>query len=197
VAPRFTKRGIVSSSIGCVLSCALLSGGCELENGGVPHIIPGPSVPSPVPLRAPYVWDTREELAVWTANLVSRGSFSIDSDDSNGAIAIQLAGSSGTLVLRGPDIEPPAQAIRAVRIRYRWLPESGRLPLSLWVAFEATNSTATDLQPRAFATLDAGAGWQEIDLRPPSALDVRYLYFGTYSPGPGVLKLDTIALVSS
>jgi hypothetical protein len=37
------------------------------------------------------VWDTREELVVWTENIVSRGSFSIDSDDSNGAIAIQLA----------------------------------------------------------------------------------------------------------
>jgi hypothetical protein len=55
--------------------------GCELDSAGVPQVIPGPSVPSPVPLPAPYVLDTREEL-VWTENIVSRGSFSIDSDDS-------------------------------------------------------------------------------------------------------------------
>jgi hypothetical protein len=127
---------------------------------------------------------------------VSRGSFVVDTDDSNGAIAIQLARSSGMLVLRGPDIDPPARAIRSVRIRYQWLPESGRSALSLWVAFDATNSTPPDLQPRAFATLDAGAGWQEIELRQSTPLDVRYLYFGTYSTGAGVLKLDAIALVS-
>jgi hypothetical protein len=195
VAPRFIKR-FVSRSIGCLLGCAGLMSGCELENASVPHIISGPSVPSPVPLRAPYVWDTRDELVVWTGNLVSRGSFSIDSDDSNGAIAIQLAGPSGMLVLRGPDIDPPARAIRAVRIRYRWLPDSGRTSLSLWAAFDATNATPPDLQPRAFATLDAGAGWQEIELRQSPPLDVRYLYFGTYSLGTGVLKLDTITLVS-
>jgi hypothetical protein len=34
--------------------------------------------------------------------------------------AIQLAGTSGgMLLLRGPNMDPPAQAIRAVRIRYR------------------------------------------------------------------------------
>jgi hypothetical protein len=172
--------------------------GCELDNASVPQIIPGPSVPSPVPLHAPYVWDTREELVVWTENIVSRGSFSIDNDDSNGAIAIQLAGTSGgMLLLRGPNMDPPAQAIRAVRIRYQWFPDGTPNPFSLWVSFDATNSPTADLQPGASATLKAGPGWQEIEFRhftPP--LDVRYVYFWTYAPGVGLLKIDAITLVS-
>ena len=171
--------------------------GCELDNAGVPQVIPGPSVPSPVPLHPPYVWDTREELVVWTGNIVSRGSFSIDSDDSNGAIAIQLAGTSGgMLLLRGPDLDPPAQAIRAARIRYQWLPDGPPNPLSLWVSFDAANSPAADVQPRALATLKAGSAWQEIEFNHVPSVDVRYVYFWTFSPGVGRLKIDAITLVS-
>jgi hypothetical protein len=146
-----------------------------------------------VALRAPYIWDTRDELVVWTGNPVSRGSFSIDTDDSNGAIAIQLPSPSGML-LRGPDIDQPAQAIRAVLVRYRWFPERRQDSLSMWVAFDATNPPAADQQPRAFATLTAGAGWQEVEFRQAAPLDVRYVYFGIYSVGAGVLKLDAITL---
>lgn len=193
---RFTRR-FVSGSIGCLLlGCAVLSAGCELENPVVPRVIPGPPVPSPVPLRAPYVWDTRDELVVWTGNAVSRGSFSIDTEDSNGAIAVQVPSPAG-MVLRGPDIDPPAAAIRTVRIRYRWFPERGRDSLSMWVAFDATNAPMVDQQPRAFATLTAGTGWQEAEFRHATPLDVRYVYFGTYSIGPGVLKIDAITLLGS
>jgi hypothetical protein len=192
VSTAFNKR-VIAGSIGCLVACGLTAG-CELENTGVPQIIPGPSVPSPVPLRAPYVWDAREDLVVWIQNPVSRGSFAIDTDDSNGAIAIQVAGTSALLVLRGPDIEPPAQAIRAVRIRYRWSPDRPSDTLSMWVAFDAINSTPAEVQPRAFATLTAAPGWQEKEFRYETPLDVRYVYFGTYSLGAGVLKLDAITL---
>ena len=76
----------------CIGVCVGMVAGCELDNAGTPQIIAGPSVPSPVPLHAPYVWDTREELAAWIENAVSHGSFSIDDADSNGAIAIQFTG---------------------------------------------------------------------------------------------------------
>src|SRR5205809_7530628 len=119
-----SNRRVIIGTICCVAWSAGIMAGCELDNTGTPQVIPGPSVPSPVPLHAPYVWDTPEELRVWTDNAVSRGSFTIESDDSNGAIAIQFAGSSGgPLLLRGPDIDPPAKAIRAFRIRYQWLTE--------------------------------------------------------------------------
>jgi hypothetical protein len=46
-------------------------------------------------------------------------------------------------------------------------------------------------------TLTAGAGWLEVEFRHATPLDVRYVYFGTYSAGPGVLKLDAITLVGN
>ena len=181
--------------------------GCEMDNAGTPQIVAGPSVPSPVPLHAPYVWDTPEELRVWTDNAVSRGSFSIDSDDSNGAITIQFAGSSGgplrgpdfPLLLRGPDIDPPAKAIRAFRIRYQWLTE---LPVSFYASFfvavEATNAPSVGVQPRNSKSLQPGPGWKELEVASYASapLDVRYAYFWVAPLPKGVLKIDTIALVN-
>ena len=137
---------------------------------------------------------------VWTNNAVSRGSFSIDSDDSNGAIAIQLTGSSGgPLLLRGPDIDPPAKAIRAFRIRYQWLTE---LPVSFYpsffVAVEATNAPSVGVQPRNSKSLQPGPGWKELEVASYASapLDVRYAYFWVAPLPAGLLKIDTIALVN-
>ena len=179
---------------------------CELDNTGTPQFIAGPSVPSPMPLHAPYVWDTPEELMVWTGNAVSNGPFSIDDDDSNGEIAIQItyvAGGNGNMVLRGPDIEPAARSIRAVRVRYQWLPSNtaNNPGFALFVAFAGANAVGGGLHPRASATLKAGPGWKELEvpiyLNSTSALpDVRYAYFWV-SPQPGgLLKIDTITLVN-
>ena len=98
--------------------------GCEQRSGGDPWVIPGPTVPS-VALREPFVWDTREELMAWTDNAVTRGPFRIDTSGSSGAIAIDFV--AGTYVLlRGPNLDPPLQRVRAVRIRYMWAPSSDR-----------------------------------------------------------------------
>jgi hypothetical protein len=176
--------------------------GCELDTAGTPQVIPGPSVPSPVPLHAPYVWDTPEELRVWTDNAVSRGSFSIDDTDSNGAIVIQFMGASGqsggTLVLRGPDLVPPATSIRGVRIRYQWLEDSpSEFGLPLSVAIDATNAPNAGLQAHSSQWLRAEPGWKEIEFRPAASppLDVRYVYFSGYA-NAGVLKIDAITLLN-
>jgi hypothetical protein len=199
VQPRSNKRGILGLT-SCVV-CALMAAGCELDNTGTPRIIPGPFVPSPTPLHAPYVWDTREELVVWTENAVSRGSLSIDDADSNGAIVIQFMGASGqsggSLVLRGPDLVPPASSIRAVRIRYQWLqdpPSDFGLPLSMTI--DAANAPSAASQSSDSQRLKAGPGWKEMEFRhhQSTPLDVRYVYFTAYS-NAGVLKIDTITLV--
>src|SRR5688572_15611429 len=65
VRTRSSRRGNLGL-IFCVMACAVMVEGCELDNAGAPQIIAGPSVPSPVPLRAPYVWDMPDELVVWT-----------------------------------------------------------------------------------------------------------------------------------
>jgi hypothetical protein len=183
--------------ISCLMACAWLAGGCELENAN-PHIIAGPSVPSPVPLQAPYVWDARDELVVWIENAVSRGSFSIDDDGSNGAIVIQLTAGSSATVLRGPDVVPPARSIGAVRIRYRWLSNSPSDPgPSVSVSFDATNVPSADLQPSGFATPRTGPDWKDLEFTPYlRPLDVRYVYFSIHSVYAGLLKIDTIAFVS-
>jgi hypothetical protein len=194
VSGRSNKRA-VAGFICCLTACAPGMAGCELDNAAVPRVIPGPSVPSPVALRTPYAWDAGEELAVWIENSVSRGSFSIDRDDSNGAIAIHLAGTPGGLmILRGPNVDPPADAVRAVRIRYQWFPATPSHSFSLSVAFEAINAPNPD-QPRASATLRAGPGWQEIELAASMLLDVRYVYFWSYTQVAGLLKIDAITLV--
>jgi hypothetical protein len=178
--------------------------GCELNTSGQPQFIPGPVVPSPVPLQAPYQWDTREELMVWTGNAVSHGPFSIDDGDSNGAIAIPLTDAAKrNVVLRGPDIVPPARSIRAVRVRYQWLPNSPSSPeFWLWVAFDRGNPPGGGLQPRAYARLKAGVGWKESESGVPVGhselmpLDVGYVYFSAFDQNPGVLMIDTITLVN-
>ena len=195
--PRSNKRGIVG-----LLCCVVVSAatGCELDTAGTPQVIAGPLVPSPVALHAPYVWDTRDELMVWTENTVSLGSFSIDNHDSNGAIAARFAGLYPRLILRGPDIDPPARSTRAVRLRYQWFPDGVSSPeLWLFASFEATNAPTRDVQPTTRLVLNTGPEWKEAEsmpwnqpARPP--LDVRYLYFHA-TPNPGLLKIDTITLV--
>ena len=203
---------MIVGAICCVAWSARMMAGCELDNTGTPQVIAGPSVPSPVRLHVPYVWDTAEELMVWTNNAVSRGSFSIDSNDSNGAITIQFGGSSSggpflssrpSPLLRGPDIDPPAKAVRAFRIRYQWLTE---LPVSfvptLFIALEATNAPSADVQPQNSKSLQAGRGWKELEVVPSDMnaatgpLDVRYAYFWVSPQPAGLLKIDTITLVN-
>ena len=159
--PRSNKRGIVG-----LLCCVAVSAatGCELDTAGTPQVIAGPLVPSPVALHAPYVWDTRDELMVWTENTVSRGSFSIDIDDSNGAIAARFAGLYPRLILRGPDIDPPARSTRAVRLRYQWFPDGVSSPeLWLFASFEATNAPTRDVQPTTRLVLKTGPEWKEAE----------------------------------
>jgi hypothetical protein len=176
-----SNRSVSVGVIACVVASAGIVAGCELDNAGVPQVIPGPLVPSPVPLHAPYVWDTRDELMVWTGNTVSLGSFSMDSVDSNAAIAARFAGLYPRMVLRGPDIDPPARSIRAVRVRYQWFPDGVSTPEMRLV-------------------LKTGPEWKEAESAPlnqpaPPPLDVRYLYFHA-TPNPGLLKIDTITLVN-
>ena len=199
--PSRSNRPVAIGVLACVVATAGMIAGCELDNAGTPQVIPGPLVPSPVPLRAPYVWDTRDELMVWTGNTVSLGSFSIDTTDSNAAIAARFAGLYPRMVLRGPDIDPPARSIRAVRVRYQWFPDGASTPeMSLFASFEAVDAPTHDVQPTMRLVLKTGPEWKDAESAPwnqpaPPPLDVRYLYFHA-TPNPGLLKIDTITLVN-
>ena len=182
-----------------VVCCTLA--GCERRTAGQPWVIPGPTVPGVV-LREPFVWDTRAELEAWTENGVSRGTFQIDDEGSNGAIAIEF-GAGQYVMLRGPNLDPPLQRVRAVRIRYKWSPSGSRKIGELAARFDAVNSPRVDLQLHAFADLREGSTWIETELKVPSyagtytPLDVNYIYLeGDAWSNEGVLKIDAIALLT-
>ena len=164
-------------------------------------MIAGPTVPSVV-LREPLVWDTREELMAWIDNPVTRGPFRIDTDGSNGAIAVDFG---QYVLLRGPNLDPPLKRVRAVRIRYMWIPSDDKRVATLVVRFDAVNSPRADLQLRGFADLRRTSTWTETELRVPSyaftytPLDVNYVYFegdSANDANDGLLKIDSIMLVT-
>jgi hypothetical protein len=190
-----TVRVVVA--VACIVTLA-----CERRSGGDPWVIPGPTVPGVV-LREPFVWDTREELMAWTDNAVTRGPIRIDTNGSNGAIAIDFV-AGRYMLLRSPNLEPPLPRVRAVCIRYMWAPSSARQVGTLAVRFDAANSPRVDLQLRGSADLRPASTWTETELRVPSyvsmytPLDVNYVYFegDSASDTEGVLKIDSIALMT-
>jgi hypothetical protein len=195
-------RAIERTALAVIAVACVATPGCERRSGGDPWVIAGPTVPS-VALREPFVWDTREELLAWIDNAVTRGPFRIDTDGSNGAIAIDFVAGSYVL-LRGPNLAPPLPRVRAVRIRYMWSPSSDRHAATLGVRFDAANSPRADLQLRGSAELRPASTWTETELRVPSyastyrPLDVNYVYFegDSASSAEGVLKIDSIALMT-
>jgi hypothetical protein len=197
-------RGPSSALIGW--GCALLViSGCEV--GGSPQfqVIPGPSVPSPVPTNPPYVWDTREELDIWVNNPVTRGPVPISLVGAGLDAFIRIEPKRGVdgWVLRGPDLTTPARKVRGLRLWYRWQLDPGLsagAARTFWIAviFEAVNPPVPPQQPAAYAQLQPAAEWTEANVHPGSfsdPLDVNYLYFHQSSSNAGVFEIDRIELV--
>jgi hypothetical protein len=166
-------------------------------------IIAGPAVPSPIPLTTPYVWDTREQLAVWIDNDVSRGHLELVGDG-EGAF-IRIAHDDLSWVLRGPDITPAAANARGLTIRYRWQQDSDvaaryASTITLTVYFETTvPDPPPDSQPAAYRSLTPKSDWSILSFSPPPPMaltsGVRYVYLHSYSVNRGVLDIDRIELV--
>jgi len=193
------------SAIVAVGVAILLNGGCELRNGDV-VVTPGPAVPSPFPVSAPYAWDTREELDIWVHNPVTRGpvSISLAGDGPDAVIRIELKrGASDGWVLRGPDLSPPARQVRGLRLWYRWRPDPTLPPgasVTFWIAaaFEALNPPRPPGQPEAYASLQPASDRTEALFQPGSfrdLLDVNYLYLHQSSGNAGVFEIDRIELL--
>ena len=188
------------------LSVALvLTVGCELGGGGQFVVMPGPSVPSPLPANAPFVWDTREELDIWVHNPVTHGPapISLVGDGRDAIIRIEpKRGLSGWAMLRGPDFATPARNVSGLRLWYRWRPDptlgpGAVLTLTITASFEAINAPRPPEQPTAYAQLEPAAEWTEASARRGSfrdPLDVEYLYL-QFSANPGVFEIDRIELV--
>jgi hypothetical protein len=201
----YGRRSLHARLVGCAV-VLLLTGGCEAGGGAQPFVVvPGPTVPSPVPTAAPYVWDTRDELDIWVNNPVSGGRVpvSLVGDGRDAVIRIVPKLGLDGWTLRGPDFSLPARGIRGVRIWYRWqpdptLPKGAVQTFSMSVSFEATNPPHPPEQPQAFAQLQPASEPTEANIQPGSfrdSLDVKYVYFHQSSSNPGVFEIDRIELV--
>lgn len=178
----------------------LMFAACDVGGPKTASIIPGPTVPSPILTSAPYIWDTRADLDLWAHNAVSRGQMTVQGIGPEAVINFDRPASSW--VLRGPDLEPPAEAIRTVRIRYRWEPDPGLAPGasrtgSMTAYFELARSSVE--QPAAYAyPVTPSDGWKELEFTPGSfrgVLDLRYVYITSSGFNPGILQIDRIELV--
>jgi hypothetical protein len=183
---------------------ALLTTGCEVGERPSSYVIPGPTVPSPLPTLAPCVWDTREELAIWVNNPVARGSLALEESGPEAFIRIDRA--DREWVIRGPDLTPPAVGVRTLLIRYRWQPDAG-LPATAartayttayfqtttsihWFDPSAQAAANVDLQPRD--------DWTDIAFVPGQftpPIDVQYCYLRSGGANRGVIEIDRIELV--
>jgi hypothetical protein len=187
-----------------VLIGAALATGCEMGARPASYVLPGPTVPSPVPTAAPYAWDTRDELAIWMNNSVARGSLALVGSESEAFIRIDRA--ELPWVLRGPDLKPAAAGIGTLLIRYRWQPDPSLTPTAARTAFLTVNfETATPVhsydptaQAAAHVDLQPRDGWTAVTFtpgqyRPP--IDVAYCYVHSQGANRGVLDIDRIELV--
>ena len=184
----------------------LLTGGCEVGRGSQPFlVITGPTVPSPVPTNAPYVWDTREELDIWVNNPVTRGPvpISLVGEGQDAFIRIEPKRGVDGWVLRGPDFTTLARSVRGLRLWYRWRLDPNLSPgasrtFSLSVLFEAANPPYPPQQPAAYAQLQPASERTEANVQPGSfrdPLDVKYVYLNQSSSNAGIFEIDRIELV--
>jgi hypothetical protein len=193
----------VSTRLTLAFVLLLLGAGCGREESPRAFVIPGPTGPSPVPTAAPFVWDTRDELAVWAANNVTSGAIVIEGDGTDAFIRVERTDQDW--VLRGPDFSPMATGVVGVRVRCRFMPDPS-LPATaarsifLSITFD-TPTTATPYsngQTSAWANLKPATEFSDDPFAsrqflPP--IDVRYAYLHGTSSNRGMLDIDRIELV--
>lgn len=186
-----------------IVVLATLAAGCDEGMRPAAFVIPGPTVPSPLPTEAPFVWDTRDELSIWVDNPVARGPLSVEGSGQDGFIRIAQA--EREWVLRGPDLSPPATGVRTLLVRYRWLPDPGLSPAAARnVHATAYLQTTASLQPHyygqgaASADIQPRSEWTDITFVPGQftpPIDVSYCYLLSFGANRGVLEIDRIELV--
>ena len=185
-----------------VLLGAILTTACESESRPDAFIIPGPTGPSALPTQTPYVWESRDELAIWVENAVSRGSLAIEGSGDPAYIRIDRPNEEWTL--RGPDLSPVPTDVQTAMITYRWTPDPALTP-SAWRKLLVTAHFETaQLQPSsttqrtAEATLEPRDALTNVSFIPgryTPPIAVRYPYFHSGGGNRGVLEIHRIALV--
>jgi hypothetical protein len=213
---------LVQNRVALLLTSALGVVACGSRRPD-PYIIAGPTVPSPIATTRPYVWDSADELRVWIDNPVSRGDLSIRTEGDVEFIHVELQ-QTGVTYLRGPDLTPPFKGLRAVRVRYRWLPAQVDPTIGLFAFGADVEPTKVDptaiLRPYYWSVVSdctwvPGPGdcvltprtggeasvWHTIDLVSdnehgyPPIVDARYLSLWLNRHGPVTVDIDRIELL--
>ena len=173
--------------------------GVDVGGPGSARVNPGRWFRAPFPPHTLRMGHT-SELEIWAKQRRVARPVAVESIGSEAFIQNEPA--SSQWVLRGPDLEPSAEAIRTVRIRYRWAPDAGLQPgasrTGILTAYFAKASLAPD-QPAARATISPQADWTVLDLAPGSfrtPLNVRYVYLHSFG-NRGVFELDASSLSSN
>jgi hypothetical protein len=188
-----------------VILLAVLTAGCEIGERPPGVIVPGPTVPSPFPTVAPYVWDTADELSIWMNNSVARGSLALEGFGPDAFIRIDRTDQDW--LMRGPDLEPAAEGVRTVSLRYRWRPDPGLAPGEVQTTqvsahFETVRPTVSGdptAQAHVSINLPPRGDWTDMAMipqgqyKPPA--DVKYCYLKSYAANRGVLEIARIELV--
>lgn len=187
-----------------VILLAVLATGCDAGRRPATFVIPGPTVPSPVPITPPYVWDTHDELSIWMSNPVARGSLALEGSGAGAFVRIDRA--DREWLLRGPDLTPPVAGVRTLSIRYRWRPDpgltAGAVLTALVTAHFQTTSAVVGYDPHAQAAasgkLEPRDDWTDVALIPGQftpPIEIEYCYLHSFGANRGVLEIDRIELV--
>ena len=138
---------------------------CQVGGPGTPYVIPGPTAPTAVTSGPPFVWQSIDELEAWRTHPASRGPATVVNDGLTTFIRVSPA--SSPWVLRGPDLSPPATAVRTLRFRYRWRPDPDldrNASRTGYVYARFERAPATSHQPTAYAILQPASAWTDVDL---------------------------------
>ena len=191
----------MSARLGLLCLALAAIAGCDHDHPAA-IVIPGPTVPSTVPTAVPLVWDSREELDVWVHNPVSRGSMTLEGSGPDAFVRVDRPDQEW--VLRGPDLSPPATAIRTLRLRYRW-----RLDPTLSAGASRTAYVTAHFDAPGLPDYQHGQASATVPLQPSdvftdasfalgqyiAALDVRYVYVSCSGTNRGVFEIDRIEIV--
>jgi hypothetical protein len=194
----------MTASMRVSILSAVLAAGCDAGGPAPAFVIPGPTVPSPLPTTAPYVWDSEEELSIWMNNSVTRGSLALVSDGAAAFIRIDRA--DREWVLRGPDLTPAVGAVRTLRIRYRWRPDpalsaSAARTARLTTYFQTPGPVVSYdpiAQAAAIIELQPADDWTDVafipgQYKPP--IEITYCYLHSLGANRGVIEIDRLELV--
>jgi hypothetical protein len=181
----------------------LAASACETTRPD-PYYLVAPSSIAPTVSSRLTRWDSREELSEWVNNSFTTGPFRLLSEDVDFARVDLDTGTSSSL--NSPNLQPVFTALRAVRVRVRFVPAAGSPTAVLNgvmanVAWTGPFDPSNPLMPAYYLRWTGPSStWQTLELPAeargfPSVVDARWLYLSFGRSGAMTVDVDSIELV--